>query len=166
MIGSQVCPANRWDIGSQFQLVHGGAESTHKHEEKFTVCGVLAPTGTPNDKTVYIHLDGFYSISGHDNPIREAVKRWHEFDGKGASRCGSRRRHRGVAEEVRHHRAERRGKPSTRPAHHHHHHHAACEVQKEVTAILVNMKSRRGRRDLLRRDHADTRSRRSTRSSP
>lgn len=84
IIGSEVARTNAWDLGTQFQLIHGGAES-HKHEEKFTVVAVLAPTGTPNDKTVFIHLNGFYAISGHDAPLKEAVKRWHEFSGKGTS---------------------------------------------------------------------------------
>src|SRR5579872_3831372 len=47
IIGDEVRRVNHWDIGSEFQLVHGGAESDHKHEEKFTVRAVLARTGTP-----------------------------------------------------------------------------------------------------------------------
>jgi len=137
IIGSEVCRVNGWDLGSQFQLVHGGAESQHKHEEKFTVVGVLAATGTPNDKTVFVHLNGFYAIAGHDAPLKEAVKRWLEFSGQGSSdaevdaaaaqwrkKCGL-----PEVEEV------------EKPGEHHHHHHAMCDVQKEVTAILVNMKS-------------------------
>jgi putative ABC transport system permease protein len=135
IIGSEVARANNWDIGTQFQLIHSGAES-HKHEEKFTVGAVLKATGTPNDKTVFIHLNGFYAISGHDAPLKQAVKRWHEFSGRGvtdadidaaaaewAKKCGI------PIEE-----------PPEKPGEHHHHHHS-CDVQKEVTAILVNMKS-------------------------
>jgi len=139
IIGSQVSHGNGWDLGTEFRLVHGGAES-HVHDEKFTVAGVLAPTGTPNDKTVFIHLNGFYAISGHDAPLKEAVKRWHEFSGQPTTdaaldaavaewrtKCGIT----DVDEEEKH---EEKGAP------HHHHHHKACDVQKEVTAILVNMK--------------------------
>ena len=103
---------------------------------------MLAPTGTPNDKTVFIHLNGFYAISGHDAPMREAVKRWNEFSGQPTNdaaldaataewkkKCGIT-----DADEEEEKHAEKGG------AHHHHHHHAACDVQKEVTAILVNMK--------------------------
>jgi putative ABC transport system permease protein len=135
IIGSEVARTNGWDIGTQFQLVHGGAES-HKHEEKFTVTAVLAPTGTPNDKTVFIHLNGFYAISGHDAPLKEAVKRWHEFSGKGTSESEIN----AAAAEW----AQKCGIPLEEPPHQpgeHHHHHKACDVQKEVTAILVNMKS-------------------------
>jgi putative ABC transport system permease protein len=141
IIGSEVARVNGWDIAAagtpatQFQLVHGGAES-HKHEEMFTVVGVLAPTGTPNDKTVFIHLNGFYAISGHDAPLREAVKRWHEFSGKGTSESEIN----AAAAEW----AQKCGIPIEEPPHkpgEHHHHHKTCDVQKEVTAILVNMKS-------------------------
>ncbi len=135
IIGSEVARTNAWDLGTQFQLVHGGAES-HKHEEKFTVVAVLAPTGTPNDKTVFIHLNGFYAISGHDAPLKEAVKRWHEFSGKGTSESEIN----AAAAEW----AQKCGIPIEEPPHkpgEHHHHHKACDVQKEVTAILVNMKS-------------------------
>jgi putative ABC transport system permease protein len=141
IIGSEVARVNGWDIAAagkpatQFQLVHGGAES-HKHEEKFTVVGVLAPTGTPNDKTVFIHLNGFYAISGHDAPLKEAVKRWHEFSGRGTSDSEIN----AAAAEW----AQKCGIPIEEPPHkpgEHHHHHKSCDVQKEVTAILVNMKS-------------------------
>lgn len=136
IIGSQVARVNQWDIGSQFQLVHGGAESTHKHEEKFTVRAVLAPTGTPNDKTVFIHLNGFYAISGHDAPIREAVKRWHDFTGQSTADAAI---DKATAEWRKKCGLPEVEEPET--AGHHHHHHGACDVQKEVTAILVNMKS-------------------------
>ena len=66
IIGSQVARQNGWDIGSQFSLVHGGA-ADHVHDEKFTVVGILAPTGTPNDKACYVNLNGFYEIAGHDH---------------------------------------------------------------------------------------------------
>jgi putative ABC transport system permease protein len=141
IIGSEVARTNGWDIATaakpatEFQLIHGGAES-HKHEEKFTVRGVLAPTGTPNDKTVFIHLNGFYAISGHDAPLKEAVKRWHEFSGKGTSESEIN----AAAADW----AQKCGIPLEEPPHkpgEHHHHHKACDVQKEVTAILVNMKS-------------------------
>ena len=141
IIGSQVYHTNGWDLGTEFRLVHGGAES-HVHDEKFTVAGVLAPTGTPNDKTVFIHLNGFYAISGHDAPLKEAVKRWHEFSGQPTTdaaldaavadwrkKCGIT----DVDEDEKH--EEKGAAPAPN-----HHHHKACDVQKEVTAILVNMK--------------------------
>lgn len=82
VIGARVAKENGWDLGSQLQLVHGGADTGHVHEEKFTVVGVLAPTGTPNDKTVFINLRGFYLLAGHDKPFDEAIRREREFYGE------------------------------------------------------------------------------------
>ncbi len=79
IIGAEVARQNGWDIGSQFTLVHGGAESDCHHDEKFTVTGVLKRTGTPNDRTVFTHLNGFYAIAGHETPVEQMVKRYREF---------------------------------------------------------------------------------------
>ena len=77
VIGSEVARRNQWTIGSQFQLIHGGqkGEDAHIHEEKFTVKGILKATGTPNDRTVFTHIDGFFMLAGHENPLREAIHR-------------------------------------------------------------------------------------------
>ena len=78
MIGSQVARENGWDIGSQFSLIHGGADG-HVHDEKFTVVGLLAPTGTANDRTVFVNIEGFFLISGHEKPPEDAITRLQEF---------------------------------------------------------------------------------------
>lgn len=84
VIGSFVASKNGWDLGDQFQLVHGGADTdtSHVHDEKFTVTGVLAPTGTPNDKTVFVMLEGFYAVAGHDMPLAEALQMNHDYFGQ------------------------------------------------------------------------------------
>jgi putative ABC transport system permease protein len=86
VIGSHVARVNGWDLGSEFQLIHGGtdSETAHTHDEVFTVTGVLAPTGTPNDKTVFVMLAGFYAVAGHDMPLIEALEKNHEFFGNRA----------------------------------------------------------------------------------
>ena len=77
--GSRVAIQNGWAVGATLKLVHGGAETGHVHNEEFTVVGILAPTGTPHDKTVYVNLEGFYQIEGHDKPLNEAITREREF---------------------------------------------------------------------------------------
>ncbi len=79
VIGSRVAAHNGWDLGSEFRLVHGGAESDHIHNETFKVVGVLAATGTANDKTAFVNLDGFYMVAGHEKPVGEAVRRLRDF---------------------------------------------------------------------------------------
>lgn len=67
IIGDRVARMNGWDLGSEFKLVHGREDSGgHTHDETFKVVGVLAPTLSANDKTVFISIDGFFQIDGHD----------------------------------------------------------------------------------------------------
>jgi putative ABC transport system permease protein len=49
------------------------------HDEKFTITGVLAPTGTANDGTVFVNIEGFFLISGHEKPPEEAIQRLKDF---------------------------------------------------------------------------------------
>ena len=116
-IGAIVARHNGWDVGTKLKLVHGGSDG-HVHDEEFTVSGVLAATGTPNDRTVFVHLDGFYMISGHEKPLSEAIARELEFFGN-------------ICEESQQAlEAEKAGGVSHGPV---------PEAQKEVTAILVNI---------------------------
>jgi putative ABC transport system permease protein len=144
VIGSQVAKENGWDIGSQFQPVHGASDG-HVHEEKFTIVGVLAPTGTPNDKGVFIDIDGFYQIAGHEKPADEAQKKaaaYTEFERKKAEAAGVAPPAALDAPE-----ANAAEKPESKPAatedahaghdHHGHHHHELPDEQKEVTAVLL-----------------------------
>ena len=71
VVGARVARANGWTLGSRFPIAHGG-NLDDVHAEQFEVTGILAPTGTPNDRAVFIHLDGFYSIAGHEKPLEEA----------------------------------------------------------------------------------------------
>jgi putative ABC transport system permease protein len=71
VIGARVASAYRWTVGQKFPIAHGG-NLDDIHDEKFTVAGVLEPTGTPIDRAVFIHFDGFYEIPGHEKSKREA----------------------------------------------------------------------------------------------
>jgi putative ABC transport system permease protein len=116
-IGAVVARHNGWDVGTKLKLVHGGSDG-HVHDEEFTVSGVLEATGSPNDRTVFVHVDGFYMISGHEKPLSEAVARELEFFGN-------------ISEESQQAiEAEKSGGHSHGPV---------PEAQKEVTAILVNI---------------------------
>lgn len=131
IIGATVARQNGWDVGSKFQMIHGGADD-HVHDEKFTVVGVLAPTGTPNDKTVFVHLDGFYMLEGHDKPLEEAIRRVAEFYGESLDEAE-------IAAQVEKYSAAH-DHDHGHDHSHHHHAHDIPEIQKEVTAILVQMR--------------------------
>src|SRR5262249_20352477 len=71
VIGARVARAYRWKVGKKFPIAHRG-NTSDIHDEKFTVAGVLAPTGLPLDRAVFIHYDGFYDIRGHGMTKKEA----------------------------------------------------------------------------------------------
>ena len=143
VIGSVVARQNGWKIGDEFAPVHGisAGESAHVHDEKFKIVGVLAPTGTPNDKVVYIHLEGFYQIAGHEKPAEEAAARAKQF----AAAAGESLEPEhapgkpGAAEEPDAAHAEEAGHDHDHD-HAGHQHHALSDAQKEVTSILVRTK--------------------------
>jgi putative ABC transport system permease protein len=136
IIGSEVARKNGWDVGSQFKLVHGGADTGHVHNELFTVTGVLAPTGTPDDRTAFVNLDGFYLVSGHEKPASEAINAWREFNGQPpltGTELEAEIKRLGLENVGHEHDHEHAG-------HEHHHHHDVPDIMKEVTAILVRTK--------------------------
>ncbi|MDQ3333513.1 MAG: ABC transporter permease, partial [Planctomycetota bacterium] len=134
ILGSEVARKNGWNVGSKFKLVHGGADTGHVHDEEFTVTGVLAKTGTPDDRTAFVNLEGFYLVSGHEKPANEAINSWRDFNGlnavSGAELEAELKRY-GVEAEAAHDHGHDHA--------HHGHSHDVPDVMKEVTAILVRM---------------------------
>jgi putative ABC transport system permease protein len=126
VIGARVARENDWTVGSEFRLIHGGAESDHVHDEKFTITGLLAPTGTPNDRTVFVNLEGFFLISGHEKPPQEAIER--------LRRLGFVVTPQQEAEIL------AAGGGHDDHGHDHAHHHAIPDDMKELSFILVRMK--------------------------
>ncbi|WP_339728537.1 FtsX-like permease family protein [uncultured Gimesia sp.] len=131
VIGSVVAKQNNWKMGDEFQLIHGSAEMGHVHDEKFKIVGILAPTGTPNDRTVFVNLRGFYQVSGHEKPLDEALRREAAFFG----------------EKIDEEKLKALMKENAAHDHSGHDHsghdHEVPDAQKEVTAILVQMKGDR-----------------------
>jgi len=62
--GAQAARATGLRPGSTFVARHGG-DAGDPHSEKWTVVGVLKPTGTPNDRAIFINLDSFFHIQAH-----------------------------------------------------------------------------------------------------
>lgn len=57
----------------EFQPIHGVVGSGGKpHEEEFKVVGVLAPTGTPNDRALFISIKGFRALHAHHSQQEDA----------------------------------------------------------------------------------------------
>ncbi len=131
VIGSQVARVNNWKIGSKFKMIHSG-QSDQLHDEEFEVVGILAPTGTPNDRTAFVHIDGFFELDEHSKPLNEAIDREAKFFGETIEQVTE--RYKEDIEEILKHEAEAAGK------HAGHAHGRLSDLQKEVTALLVVMK--------------------------
>jgi putative ABC transport system permease protein len=63
VVGSVVANRTGLKVGSKFQPAHG----TTSHDD-FEIVGVLAPTGTANDRAIFINMEGFYLGEGHAMP--------------------------------------------------------------------------------------------------
>ena len=75
VIGATVARETGLRVGQTFIAAHGVEVSPNAEEHTdnpWTVTGILAPTGTAVDRGLYINLDSFYHIEGHE--IRDAGK--------------------------------------------------------------------------------------------
>jgi putative ABC transport system permease protein len=66
VVGASVARATGLSLGDEFQVTHGLVEASHVHDERWTVVGVLRPSGTAHDRALYIAIDRFYAMPGHD----------------------------------------------------------------------------------------------------
>ena len=69
VIGATVAQETGLKIGQTFIAAHGvqpTAEAKEHTEDPWTVVGILAPTHTACDRGIYINLDSFYHIEGHE----------------------------------------------------------------------------------------------------
>ncbi len=63
VLGSEVAHRLGYRLGDQITLTHGLAELGPEHADKpFTVVGILAPTGTPVDRSVQVSLEAITAI--------------------------------------------------------------------------------------------------------
>ena len=64
VLGSVVARKSGLKVGDSFQPTHGIRGEGDRHNE-FTVVGILNPTGTANDRGLFINMEGFYLLEGH-----------------------------------------------------------------------------------------------------
>jgi putative ABC transport system permease protein len=136
VIGSEVARTNNWKAGDDFRMIHGGQDD-HVHDERFTITGVLDRTNTPNDRSVFVNLEGFLSLGGHEKPLVEAIQSESAFFGDDISALQQKYAKEIAAEAD----ARARGV-------HYHPGGTVPEVQRQITSIVVVCK---GGDDLPRR---------------
>jgi putative ABC transport system permease protein len=70
VVGSKVAREMNVKLGDEIAPAHGDPEG-HIHARKFTVVGIVAPSGTPNDRAVFVNMEGFYLMEDHAKPLDE-----------------------------------------------------------------------------------------------
>ena len=73
VVGSYVARQTGLKVGDHFQPTHGISTEEgegHKHDA-FRVVGVLEPTGTANDRALFVNMEGFYLLDQHAKPVDE-----------------------------------------------------------------------------------------------
>ncbi len=65
VVGSMAAAKTGLVRGVQFSVSHGSGAATVQHTEKWTVVGILRPTGTPADRAIFIPIDTFYEVGDH-----------------------------------------------------------------------------------------------------
>ncbi len=73
VIGRTVARRTGLQLGDRIQATHGDptAESAHIHEQEYTIVGILDGSGTPNDRAVFLNLEGFFLMEDHAKPIAD-----------------------------------------------------------------------------------------------
>ncbi len=68
VVGAFAAARTGLGLGTKFTVTHGLEEGggEHAHDEQWTVVGVLAPTGTPTDRAIFITLRSFFHVKGHE----------------------------------------------------------------------------------------------------
>jgi putative ABC transport system permease protein len=160
VIGSVAAHQTGLTVGDTFAPSHGIVEEEgqgHKHDD-FKIVGVLAPTGTPNDRAMFINIEGFYLLENHAKPVEQAAaieeeghehahdaehdhEHEHAAEASAAALKADEHGHEEHAhEEHDHEHAEHARDEHEHAGHEHDHQHAHAplpESQREVTAVLL-----------------------------
>jgi len=65
VVGDLVAREAGLSMGAVFEPQHGVGEGGHHHHEEYVVTGVLAPTGGPLDRLIFLPYEGVFRLSGH-----------------------------------------------------------------------------------------------------
>lgn len=72
VVGAEVATQLGYSVADNIVISHGLGDVSFQHHDThpFTITGILAPTGTPADKAVYVTLHGIESVHGSPSPRR------------------------------------------------------------------------------------------------
>lgn len=85
VLGSVVAAQSGLTVGDKLNPTHGLSGEGDRHTE-FTVVGVLEPTGTSNDRAVFVNIEGFFLLEGHALSDEMAAERRERLAASAVSR--------------------------------------------------------------------------------
>jgi len=66
VVGSFAAAQAGLEVGDTFNPYHGLAfNEDAKHENEYTVVGIMEPTNTPSDRVIWIPIEGIFRMGGH-----------------------------------------------------------------------------------------------------
>ncbi len=72
VVGATVAEELGLKLGDRITTTHGDPEQGgESHGTPFYIVGILAPSGTPNDRAAFINIEGFYLMKGHGKPLEK-----------------------------------------------------------------------------------------------
>ena len=74
VIGHQIATRGGAKMGDILQPTHGDpntSDDAHIHEQGFKVVGILDRTGTPNDRVVFLNMEGFFLMEDHAKSVED-----------------------------------------------------------------------------------------------
>lgn len=119
VIGATAARKTGLKVGDKFRPVHGSVADRGEEHEPFEVVGVLAPTGTPNDRAIFVNMEGFYHM--HAKSPDEAERSLPGLKTEANPKPGEKHDPHSAGD---------------------HHHESIPNEQKEVTAVLVVLNSK------------------------
>jgi len=143
VIGATAARKTGLKVGDKFRPVHGSAAARGEEHEPFDIVGVLAPTGTPNDRAIFVNMEGFYQM--HAQAPEEAERPLPALKDEAKPKPEAKDEHKSDGQENQGPSAEKPGeKPAEKPSEKHephadgkHSHGSAHDEHREVTAVLV-----------------------------
>ncbi|MCF0234138.1 MAG: ABC transporter permease [Thermoguttaceae bacterium] len=73
VVGYTVAKKNKLQIGDEIRFGHTNSVSDRDLHEPFKIVGILQHTGSPNDRAVFVNLEGFYRQHEHGVPGAEEI---------------------------------------------------------------------------------------------
>ena len=70
VVGAKVARDTGLKVGDTITATHGSVEGD-EHPDQFYIVGILKSSGTPNDRAVFVNMEGFYLLDGHALPIKD-----------------------------------------------------------------------------------------------